>query len=292
MKILVTGAGGQVGFCLVSLLANSTWNYLALTKDQLDISDEFDVVDVVSRYGPDIIINAAAYTAVDRAESNIESAYNVNSKGAENLAIAAHKNGAAIFHISTDYVFSGDSQHPYLEEDLVDPQSVYGKSKLKAEQLVSAANPSHIILRTAWVFCEHGANFVKTMVRLGRDRDQLGVVSDQIGGPTYAGDIAHALLKMAKQYEEKKSLSWGIYHFSGYPHVSWFEFAKEIFHQVKEQNIYAKELPLLKSITTVDYPTPAQRPKNSRLNCNKIQRNFAIETSDWKQALKNIKAYV
>lgn len=291
MKILVVGGNGQVGYCLTKMLADSAWDYLSLARSQLDISDTAAVNKVISEFLPDVVINAAAYTAVDKAEVEPEQAYAINALGVKNLAFATSNIGAVIFHISTDYVFAGDAEQPYREDEVVAPQSIYGMSKLKGEQEAINGNPSHIILRTAWVFGEHGNNFVKTMIRLGRDRDQLSVVGDQFGGPTYAGDIAKALLEMAKQYERERTLPWGIYHFSGFPHVSWFDFAHAIFETAASQKIYSKNIPNLSRITTADYPTPAKRPGNSRLNCEKIQKNFDVELSDWQVALKNIKAY-
>ncbi|MES2823717.1 MAG: dTDP-4-dehydrorhamnose reductase [Pseudomonadota bacterium] len=292
MKILITGANGQVGFCLAKAFAKKKYDYQALTREQLDISNLSAVKKIVATYAPDIIINAAAYTAVDKAESEIELAYKINFEGARNLAEAAVANDAAIFHISTDYVFSGNAEAAYKETDLTSPQSVYGESKLAGELAVVQANAKHIILRTAWVFGEHGNNFVKTMIRLGRDRDQLGIVADQRGGPTYAGDIADALLKIVAIFEKNKELPWGIYHYSGHPHTNWFEFASQIFNEVSNENIYTKKIPSLKAIATTDYPTPAKRPANSCLNCDSIQNNFGIQPSNWKLALKNIKAYV
>jgi len=291
MKVLITGANGQVGFCLTKKLQQEGLEFLSLTREELDIGDSVKVFDVVKKYSPDIIVNAAAYTAVDKAESEVDLAYRVNRDGPGNLAEAASIINAAIFHISTDYVFNGQAQGLYKEDDETAPQGVYGESKLEGERAVVMASPRHIILRTAWVFGEHGNNFVKTMIRLGRDRDQLGIVADQFGGPTYAGDIAEALVELVRRYKKEKQLPWGIYHFSGFPHVSWYEFAEHIFAEVSRQGIYAKQTPLLKAITTNDYPTPARRPANSKLNCIKIQKNFNVEMSDWKTALKNIKSY-
>lgn len=291
MRILVTGANGQVGFCLTQALAKTMWNFQSLTREQLDISDANTVKKMISTYAPNIIINAAAYTAVDKAESEIELAYKINSSGARNLAEAAASIDAAIFQISTDYVFAGDAEAAYKENDPTSPQGIYGESKLAGELAVMQTNPKHIILRTAWVFGEHGNNFVKTMIRLGRDRDQLSIVADQCGGPTYAGDIADALLKIVTIFEKNKELPWGIYHYSGYPHTNWFEFASRIFDEVSNENIYTKKVPSLKAITTADYPTPAKRPANSCLDCNSIHNSFGITPSDWKAALKNIKAY-
>jgi dTDP-4-dehydrorhamnose reductase len=291
MKILVTGASGQVGYCLQQQLIEANWDFIALTRSDLDISDADAVENVVARARPDIIINAAAYTAVDKAEQEQAIAYAINRDGPGNLARAAKNINAAILHISTDYVFSGDATGTYREEDATAPQGIYGQSKLQGEQAVVAANEKHIILRTAWVFGEHGNNFVKTMVRLGRTRDTLGIVADQEGGPTYAGDIAKALLAIAKHYAEGNPTPWGIYHYSGLPHISWFGFAQQIFAEAERAGIYEKPTPQLNAITTSEYPTPAKRPANSKLDCSKIERAFRLTPSNWQTALKNINAY-
>lgn len=291
MKILVTGGNGQVGHCLKEQLSNLGWQYTVLTRTELDISDANMVNAVVEKLQPDVIINAAAYTAVDKAEQDIDTAYAINRDGPAHLACAALHIGAAILHISTDYVFAGDKVGTYSENDSTDPKGVYGESKLAGEKAVIDANPKHIILRTAWVFGEHGNNFVKTMIRLGRTRDSLGIVADQEGGPTYAGDIANALITIAKHYDQNKTAPWGIYHFSGLPHTSWHGFAQQIFAEVQRTNIYTKSIPLLSAIATSDYPTPAKRPSNSKLNSNKLLQTFGITPSDWQSALKNISAY-
>lgn len=291
MKILVIGANGQLGFCLQKLLATTQFEFKALTRHELDISDALAVDSFMTEYSPDIVINAAAYTAVDKAESDSENAFAINRDAAANLARAAKKINTAIFHVSTDYVFAGDKEMPYSEDDVVGPQGVYGKSKLEGEQAVIQQNSKHIILRTAWVFGEHGNNFVKTMIRLGKTRDQLGVVADQFGGPTYAGDIAKALLKIAETYQKQGDLSWGVYHYAGEPHVNWHQFAEAIFNQADEAGLLPNGKPLVKAITTADYPTPARRPKNSRLSCEKISRTFGLTPSNWQAALVNISAY-
>jgi dTDP-4-dehydrorhamnose reductase len=291
MKILVTGANGQVGYCLQQALSRTQFETIALTREALDISDALAVDKIVNQIKPQIIINAAAYTAVDKAETDIEKAFAINRDGAANLAQAAQRIDAAIFHISTDYVFSGDKETSYIENDVTEPQGIYGKSKLEGEQAVAKNNGKHIILRTAWVFGEHGNNFVKTMIRLGNNRDTLGIVADQEGGPTYAGDIAKALIKIAQQYAARKSLAWGAYHYSGLPHVSWFGFAQHIFAEVEQTRLYNKATPQLNAITTADFPTPAKRPANSKLDCSKIEQAFGITASDWQLALKNISAY-
>lgn len=291
MKILVTGANGQVGHCLTQQLHADKWDFVALTRAELDISDAQAVAAAIAQIQPDVIINAAAYTAVDKAEQEQALAYAINRDGPANLAQAAKQCGAAILHISTDYVFAGDATGTYRENDATAPQGVYGQSKLEGEQAVAAINDKHIILRTAWVFGEHGNNFVKTMIRLGSNRDSLGIVADQEGGPTYAGDIAKALLKIVKHYATGNETSWGIYHYSGVPHTSWFDFAQHIFTEAAQAGVYNKAVPQLNPITTADYPTPAKRPANSKLDCNKLEQTFGIGPSDWQAALKNISAY-
>lgn len=289
MKILITGNKGQVGFCLTQQLKGNA-DILAVDRDELDITDKSAVFTVIETFRPDVIINAAAHTAVDRAETEIELSQAINVEGPRNLALAAEKIGSAILHISTDYVFSGEGSEEYKETDPVDPQGVYGQTKLDGERAVQQACSRSIILRTAWVFGEHGNNFVKTMLRLGTQRDSLSIVGDQFGGPTYAGDIASALIRIATQIAKTKKVEYGIYHFSGMPYVSWFEFAQTIFEQAKEKSVL-ENIPNLTSITTEQYPTPAKRPANSRLNLDKIKQAFDIEPSDWQSALKNITAY-
>ncbi|EKO3767281.1 dTDP-4-dehydrorhamnose reductase [Vibrio metschnikovii] len=291
MRVLVTGSRGQVGHCLTQQLSTMKGVvFLAVDRDQLDITHHAQVDAVVNEFKPNIIINAAAHTAVDRAEQEIELSYAINRDGPQYLAQAAYKVGAVILHISTDYVFSGDKPSSYLESDPTAPQGVYGESKLAGEIAVAQACPRHIILRTAWVFGEHGNNFVKTMLRLAQTRDALCVVADQYGGPTYAGDIANALLMMGKAIVKGKSTAFGAYHFSGLPHVSWHEFACTIFAKAREQGILNKPLQV-NAITTQEYPTPAKRPANSRLETQKIHQHFSVVASDWCAALNHLIDY-
>ena len=291
MRVLITGCQGQVGSCLTKQLANNeNILVLALDREHLDITSQESVNAVVSEFQPTIIINAAAHTAVDKAEEEVELSYAINRDGPKFLAQAAQNLGAAILHISTDYVFEGNKVGEYLESDLTNPQGVYGKSKLAGEMAVTEACDKHIILRTAWVFGENGNNFVKTMLRLGENRDTLSIVGDQFGGPTYAGDIASTLIKIANIINQGDVVEYGVYHYSGLPHVSWFEFAEAIFNVAVEQGVIASK-PSLTTIATEQYPTPAKRPSNSKLSTDKIMTLLAVEPSDWKAALSNIKAY-
>ncbi|MDX1303671.1 dTDP-4-dehydrorhamnose reductase [Photobacterium sp.] len=289
MKVLITGSLGQVGQSLVQQL-NGKANLLAVDRSELDITDELAVNATVLAFSPDVIINAAAHTAVDRAEEEVELSYKINRDGPSYLAQAANKVGAAILHISTDYVFAGNREGLYCEEDATNPQSVYGQSKLAGEEAVTKHCCRHIILRTSWVFGEHGNNFVKTMLRLGQERDTLGIVGDQLGGPTYACDIADALIVIAEKICQGDTVRWGVYHYSGLPNVSWYEFAIKIFEQAKGKSVVAN-VPLLSSISTSQYPTPAKRPENSKLNTQKITNEFGIPASDWQKALQNIHLY-
>lgn len=291
MRVLVTGCHGQVGYSLTEKLSkDKEITVLALDKDSLDITDEEAVNASVVEFQPSIIINAAAHTAVDKAEEEVELSYAINRDGPKYLAKAAQNVGAAILHISTDYVFEGDKIGEYTESDITNPQGVYGESKLAGEIAVAEVCEKHVILRTAWVFGEHGNNFVKTMLRLGVNREELNIVGDQFGGPTYAGDIAEALIQIANHITQGDAIDYGVYHFSGLPHVSWFEFAEAIFDTAFKQGVINKK-PILVSITTEEYSTPAKRPISSRLSTEKISNTFLIEASDWKTALVNIQTF-
>lgn len=291
MRVLITGCYGQVGSCLTEQLANNdNIAVLALDREHLDITSQEAVNVVVAEFQPTVIINAAAHTAVDKAEVEVNLSYAINRDGPKYLAQAAQNIGAAILHISTDYVFEGNKVGEYAESDATNPQGVYGESKLAGEIAVAQACERHIILRTAWVFGENGNNFVKTMLRLGESRDALSIVGDQFGGPTYAGDIASTLIQIANRITQGDMMEYGVYHYSGLPHVSWFEFASTIFDVAVKQGIIEKK-PCLTSISTDQYPTPAKRPSNSRLSTEKIIQAFSVEASDWKSALNNIQAY-
>lgn len=289
MRVLVTGCNGQVGHCLVNQLTDNA-ELLAVDRAEVDITDRDAVFQAVTEFKPNFIINAAAHTAVDKAEEEVELSYAINCDGPRYLAEAAKFISATVLHISTDYVFPGNKEGEYAEDDETGPLGVYGESKLAGEIALAEANEKHIILRTAWVFGEHGNNFVKTMLRLGKNRDALSIVGDQFGGPTYAGDIAGALIEIMNQLNQTNDSSkYGVYHFSGKPHVSWFDFAQLIFEEAEHKQLLSA--PTLSSITTDMYPTPAARPENSKMNCAKINSVFGINASDWQQAIKNIKAY-
>lgn len=273
MKILVTGANGQLGQELVQQLQQTNVELYAFTKTELDICNLSNVQQVINQIQPHVIINAAAFTKVDLAEKEQDLAFNVNAYGQRNLAVAAEQIGAKICYVSTDYVFDGNASEPYEEHALVNPIGVYGKSKYAGEQLTQTLNSKYFIVRTAWVYGEYGPNFVKTMLRLAKERDELGVVSDQIGSPTYTVDLATFLLELVQT--EK----YGIYHCTNSGSCSWYEFAQAIF---EESNIDIKVNPL----TTDQYPTPAKRPNYSVLSERAIKLNGFQPIRHWRDGLK------
>lgn len=287
MRILVCGASGQVGLELVGRAGAYGLEALGVTREQLDITDSHRVANLVDQYRPGLIINAAAYTHVDNAEKQSEQAYAVNRDGVTNLAEAARQADIPLVHISTDYVFSGEADKPYRETDPVAPTGIYGASKLAGEVAIQAALVRHVIVRTSWVYGVHGNNFVKTMLRLGQQRDALSVVADQFGCPTQAGSLAKALLQLAQRYAHEGTLAWGLYHYSGTPHCSWFDFAEEIFRQAAIKGLLTKT-PQVSAITTAQYPTPARRPAWSVLACTKFEQAFGIAPSDWHDDLGEV----
>lgn len=289
LRIAITGAQGQLGQQLVSRLSGKV-NLAAYDKAALDISSIVDVNRVLSDFRPNIIINSAAYTAVDKAEIEQDLADKINHIGVRNLASTATELNAIFIHLSTDYVFDGNKDIPYVEDDRANPQSEYGRSKLAGELATSSICSKFLIIRTSWVFSESGNNFVKTMLRIANLKPELGVVADQIGGPTYAGDIADAIIEIVSQLDEHDEQRWGIYHFCGYPFVSWFDFSKSIFDEAQKQNILQFH-PKINSLSTDQYPTPARRPAFSMLDCAKIYNSFGIVPSNWLAALENLEQY-
>ena len=298
IRIAVIGSGGQVGTELVGLdwssyLAEHKVEVISFTRAELDVTNEAAVRTTLSEVKPDWVINASAYTAVDKAESDSVAAYSVNAVGPEILARYSNELGAKLIHISTDYVYPGEGSVPLTEDDAVGPAGVYGASKLAGELLVSGACKEHIILRTAWVYGASGGNFVKTMLRLGADREHLTIVSDQWGGPTSAVGIAGAIATMIGVVTDRDAGSedlshlWGTYNFSGEPHVNWAQFAQAIFSEAVSLGLISSE-PVIASITTEQYPTPAKRPFNSRLSNQKIADVFGLQSDDWRASLKDM----
>lgn len=275
MRVLVFGKTGQVATEL-----QRYGGVTALGRAEADLNDPAACAEMIAMTDVDVIINAAAYTGVDAAETDTDKAYRANSDAPTAMARAAAKRALPFLHISTDYVFDGTGTRALREDDPTGPLGVYGASKLAGEQGVRAAGGTSAILRTSWVVSAHGTNFVKTMLRLGAERDALSIVADQIGGPTCARDIAVALMEMAAQLRTDPSKS-GTYHFAGTPDVSWADFAREIFAQAKIDCAVT-------DIPSTAYPTPAARPANSRLDCAKLATVFNINRPDWRIGLADI----
>ena len=287
MKILITGAQGQVGKELVSIGNQRGFDVIAAGQTELDITQLKNIESYVEVHQPDLVINAAAYTAVNKAEEEQDITYAINRDGTANLAAVSKEKNIPLLHISTDYVFDGTKSEAYSENDAVSPLGIYGISKWQGEETIRQTLPEHIILRVAWVFGAQGNNFVKTMLRLAKDRDELSVVADQFGRPSPAKDIAKTLIILAEQYQKEKTLEWGTYHYCGDEKVSWCGFAKEILKQAKEQGLIEKDIKV-NAITTAEYQDPTKRPANSMLDCEKIKNTFGIEMPSWKESLNQV----
>ncbi|HEV2303490.1 MAG TPA: dTDP-4-dehydrorhamnose reductase [Stellaceae bacterium] len=281
MRVLAFGGGGQVGFDLARARWPEGFALRSLDRAEADITEPAAVAAALAAEPPDLVVNLAAYTAVDRAESESGRAWAVNCAGAGNVARACATRGVPLVHLSTDYVFDGTKEGPYREDDAVNPLGQYGASKEAGERAVREAAPRHVILRTQWVYGVAGANFVKTMLRLGRERDLVRVVADQWGGPTAAADLARAIVAVAGRIAAGPS-AWGTYHYAGAGAVTWHGFAEAIF------DLAAARLgrrPKVEAIATADYPTPARRPRNSVLDCGKIGRDWGIVPPPWRDGL-------
>jgi len=278
MKLLVFGKTGQVARELARAIPDEM-EARFLDRQAADLSVPDQCAAAIAESDADIFINAAAWTAVDQAEADEDAATLVNGLSPGAMAQAAAKRGKPFLHISSDYVFDGQGSVPFQPADPTEPLGAYGRSKLAGEQHVAAGEGSFLILRTSWVFSAHGSNFVKTMLRLGADRDRLTVVNDQIGGPTPAGAIAQALLGAARAMHN--GARGGIYHFAGAPDVSWADFAREIMAQ-------AGLTCAINDIATEDYPLPARRPKNSRLDCSQFETEFGVSRPDWREELDGL----
>ena len=275
-KILVTGSNGQLGNELKELSsAYPQFKFVFFSREKLALNDKSAVEKVFREYEPAFLINCAAYTAVDKAESEKDQAEEINGRAVGFLAATCKSFGTKLIHISTDYVFNGKATSPLKENDDVDPVNAYGASKLLGEQLALENNPDTVIIRTSWVYSFYGKNFVKTMIRLMNEKESISVVSDQIGSPTYAADLAEAIMDIIT------SGKWeaGIYNFSNEGVISWFDFANEIKRLTGSACI-------INSVATIQFPTPAKRPKYSVLDKTKIQETYSVQLKDWKQSLK------
>ncbi|MBR9834472.1 MAG: dTDP-4-dehydrorhamnose reductase [Alphaproteobacteria bacterium] len=285
MRILVAGAKGQVARSLALCGEAGPHELVLRGRPQLDLRDRDSLRYALDDVRPDLVINAAAYTAVDAAEADEAGAMAVNAQGAGELAQASAERGLPIIHFSTDYVFDGEMNRPYREDDAWAPINAYGRSKLAGEQAVQQANPTHLILRVAWVYSPFGRNFLKTMLGLAESRDAVSVVADQVGRPSYALDIARAVLNMCHQIEARpESAAWGLYNLSGPGAASWADFARAIFAESAARGgPYAH----VNDVTSDEFVTPARRPANSRLDPGKLTRDWAITLPDWQAGVRD-----
>jgi dTDP-4-dehydrorhamnose reductase len=283
MRVLVTGAGGQVGEAVARLLADHA-KVTAHDHGSLDLEKPDDIRYCVREARPDVIVNAAAYTAVDRAETDEDRARAVNATAPGILGEEAKRAGALLVHYSTDYVFDGELDRPYLETDAPRPLSVYGRTKLEGEKAVAASGCRHLILRTSWVYAPRGKNFMLTMLRFAAERDSLRIVDDQRGAPTSSEQLARATIALLDA-ESDQSVS-GVYHATASGETTWFGFARAIFEARRRMLGDAFRIPTLVPIATADYPTPARRPKNSLLSNAKLENVFGVRLGDWRDGLE------
>ncbi|MBB3005768.1 dTDP-4-dehydrorhamnose reductase [Cupriavidus alkaliphilus] len=285
---LITGSNGQVGFELRRSLA-PLGKVVALDRSSCDLTRPDDIRRVVREFQPDVIVNPAAYTAVDKAESEPELAYAINGTAVEVMAAEAKALGSLLVHYSTDYVFDGSKAGAYVETDAVNPQSVYGKSKLAGEQAISAAGVAHLVFRTCWVAGAHGGNFAKTMLKLGRERDSLRVIADQFGAPTTAALIADVTAQVVARHwlsGDRTSFASGIYHLAAAGETTWHAYASEVLRYAAAKGIELKVDPArIEAIPATAYPLPAPRPANSRLDTSKLRHTFGIHLPDWQQGM-------
>lgn len=279
MVVLVTGANGQLGQAIQSISGNyPEIDFVFCDSSSLDITNLDTVNQVFEKVKPNYCINAAAYTAVDKAESEQEKAISINVIGAKNLAETCKENNTILLHVSTDFVFDGNKSTPYSEEDIPNPTGVYGQTKLDGEKAIQETFDKYYIIRTSWVYSQFANNFMKTMIRLGSERDSLSVVNDQIGTPTNAVDLAEALIKIVYSNFQLPTSNYGIYNFSNEGHCSWYDFAKKIF-EVNNITIDLSPIP------TTSYPTPAKRPAYSVLDKSKIKKAFDLQINNWEDSL-------
>jgi dTDP-4-dehydrorhamnose reductase len=285
MKILVLGSKGQLGRCLNDQLKDTEYEVIYTSREQIDIANFEQTKNQILKNSPDLIINATAFTAVDKAEEDQKTANLINHLAVKNIADICNQLECWLIHVSTDYVFDGNSKVPYKEDDQTNPQGVYGETKLKGELAIQSSGCKHIIIRTAWVFSEYGNNFLKTMLRLGAERDELSIVGDQIGCPTYSQDIAKSIIATLPYLSLEKNIQ-GVYHYCGDEQCSWYDFAQVIFSEASQLN---HKIPhSVKPINTVDYSTIAVRPAYSVLDCSKIKSYFGINNSEWMLGVKTV----
>ena len=284
MRIVVTGKQGQVTQSLQERAPGAGVELVVLGRPEFDLSEPASLAEAIVAARPDVVINAAAYTAVDKAESERDLAFRNNAEAAGAVAAAAARAGAPILQLSTDYVFDGTATRPYREDDAVAPMGVYGASKLEGERAVARAQPRHVILRTAWVYAPFGANFVRTMLRQGESRSQMRVVADQQGCPTYAPDIADALIAIARRLmaSPDDDRLYGVFHMAGGQATTWADFARGVFAEGQRHGRAPVEV---EPITTADYPTPARRPANSRLDTSRLKLTYGVELPGWRVSL-------
>lgn len=285
MRILLFGTTGQVARSLLSLEWGDDTDLISVGREQADLANKGAVSASIRQHAPDVVVNAAAYTAVDKAESEEEIALQVNALAPKEMAETCASLSIPFVHLSTDFVFEGTKEGPYDEADTVGPVSAYGRSKLAGEEAIRTVLQQHVIVRTAWVFSEYGNNFVKTMLRLGAERDALGIVADQTGCPTSALGIAKAVQRIVTDLNSQDNRRFGTFHYCGNEAVTWYSFAKAIFQSAGDR---LPNMPNVSPISTDQYPTPAKRPANSVLSCEKIADVYGIEPDDWRMGLDRV----
>jgi dTDP-4-dehydrorhamnose reductase len=284
MKVLITGADGQLGRELVRLGRRLGFEVYGLNRQQLDITNENQIPEIFERISPSVVINSAAYTQVDRAESESDLAYAVNKDGPAYLARHCDNNHLTLIHISTDYVFDGTKGRPYRESDPVAPLGVYGRSKSEGETAIRTQLANHIIVRTSWLYGVYGNNFVKTILKLATEKNALQVVADQVGSPTSAADLAEAILTITRKISTNDKFDWGTYHYCCKGFTTWHGLAEKIIDLAAPHAAFQARQ--VEAITTAEWPTPAKRPPYSVLDCTRIKSQFGIAPTPWQQSLK------
>ncbi|WJG21764.1 dTDP-4-dehydrorhamnose reductase [Vibrio furnissii] len=287
MKILVTGANGQLGCSIQNISELYDISLILTDSEQLDITILESVDKIIEEARPDIIVNAAAYTAVDKAEEEEALATKVNVTGPHNLAVIADRYEIPLIHVSTDYVFDGSETKPYHPYDKSNPQGIYGKTKWMGEEAVRNNLTQHVIVRTAWVFSEYGNNFVKTILNLSTSREELGIIADQYGCPTYAGDLAKCILDIAIKINSCESIEWGTYHYCGDMATSWHGFTRAIVADARDFGII-KDLPVINAIKSSDYTFKTPRPEFSVLDCSATEESWGVKPSNWRNSLVRV----